>query len=324
MNCTERREFLIGIVTLNRIDKLAITLRECANRGFQDIVVIDNGSTDGSRDFLSAQPGLHVLFAEKNEGGSGGFNRLMHYFIEKTQHKWLLLFDDDAYPAFDMRLLGERLKSESGGHAPAYTFKVTYPDGTICTMNRPGVNILNTNPLRLMHRDHHVQDFDKACMVDFASFAGILLKRETIEEIGYVSKEFFIYSDDIHYTLGISSRIGKIRYWPEFAFIHDCNRSSRRMINQDSSRMRRDIANKIVLLREYSSYRFAYCGLYVLRQMVLNPKRILGILAAARRGMSVDLERYRNEKLSMGTLESHSAPAAMHGDSPLIAASSQA
>jgi GT2 family glycosyltransferase len=321
MNFVDRQEFLIGIVTLNRIDKLTITLQECANRGFQDIVVVDNGSTDGTREFLSSQPAVHALFPEKNEGGSGGFNRLMHYFIENTQHKWLLLFDDDAYPEFDMRVLSERLKEETARHAPAYTFKVTYPDGTICRMNRPGINVLNTNPLKLLLRDHHVQDFDQTCMVDFASFAGILLKRETIEEIGYVSKEFFIYSDDIYYTLAISSRVGKIRYWPEFAFIHDCNRSSRRMVNQDSARMQRDVANKIVLLREYSSYLFLYCALYISRQMLLNPKRILGILAAARKGMSVDLERYRNERPSLDAPQCQSATAGAHTDRPLITVS---
>lgn len=121
---------------------------------------------------------MRTLFPEKNEGGSGGFNRLMRYFIENTQHKWLLLFDDDAYPAFTMRALCEHLSGEIGGHAPAYTFKVTYPDGTICAMNRPGMNILNTNPLKLLFRDHHVEVGDATGMVDFASFAGILLKRE--------------------------------------------------------------------------------------------------------------------------------------------------
>jgi len=318
MNDAMGQDVLLGIVTMNRIDKLTRTLQECAGRGFRDIVVVDNGSTDGTRDFLLGKSGVHALFPEKNEGGSGGFNRLMRHFIENTQHKWLLLFDDDAYPAFSQRLLSECLQGETGGHPPAYTFKVTYPDGTICTMNRPGMNILNTNPLKLLHVDHHVQDCDEARMVDFASFAGILLKRETIEEIGYVSKEFFIYSDDIYYTLAISSRLGKIRYRPDFVFIHDCNRSSRRMGNQDSARMQKDIANKIVLLREYSRYRFLYCVLYISRQILLNPKRMWGILAAARMGVSVDLELYRNEMPSLDVLHSQSTPARMHKERPLV------
>jgi GT2 family glycosyltransferase len=295
-------------------------LQECSEQGFRDIVVVDNGSADGTRDFLLRRPDVDTLFPEKNEGGSGGFNRLMHYFIENTQHKWLLLFDDDAYPAFSMRKLSEFLNAEAGGHAPAYTFKVTYPDGTVCAMNRPGMNILNTNPLKRLLRDHHVQDCGQSCMVDFASFAGILLKRETMEKIGYVSKEFFIYSDDIYYTLAISSRLGKIRYWPDFVFIHDCNRSSRRMVNQDSARIKKDISNKIVLLREYSRFCLPYCVLYIFRQVFLNPKRVLGILAATRLGMSVDLALYRNEMPSVHVPLSRSTATEIHGERPLASA----
>ncbi|MGD0630494.1 MAG: hypothetical protein ABR987_14145 [Terracidiphilus sp.] len=43
MNCAGGQEILIGIVTLNRIEKLKRTLEECSAEGFKDIVVVDNG-----------------------------------------------------------------------------------------------------------------------------------------------------------------------------------------------------------------------------------------------------------------------------------------
>jgi GT2 family glycosyltransferase len=292
------QDTLIGIVTLNRLKKLMKTLDECSKRGFHNIVVVDNGSTDGTRDFLLEQSELSTIFTERNEGGSGGFNRIMHHFIEKTEHRWLLLFDDDAYPSFSADTLSNFLARDNDANRPAYAFKVVYPDGTLCEMNRPGLNILDKNPFKIRRRDFHIQESTEACLMDFASFVGILLKRKTVLQNGCVSKEFFIYSDDTYYSLSISSRIGKICYRPEFVLIHDCNRSSRNMANHDRARLRKDVVNKMVLIREYSKFKKLYLFLYVARLILRNPKRSIEILRALYVGISTNLQPYRNEKPS--------------------------
>jgi len=296
MSSTADQNILVGIVTLNRRDKLIRTLQECLRQGFHNIVVVDNGSTDGTREFLSTQWGIDKIFTNRNEGGAGGFNRIMRHFIAATRHQWLLMFDDDAYPYFNSDALRDFLTADAHANRPAYAFKVSYPDGSLCEMNRPGMNILNMNPIKALLGDHHIQETTKNCLVDFASFVGILLKRDTVAKSGCVSKEFFIYSDDTYYTLGISSRLGKICYCPEFIFVHDCNRSSRNLLNHDAERLKRDVTNKIVLIREYSRLRTLWVALYVTRQIVRNPKRVTEILHASYGGISADLRLYRNER----------------------------
>lgn len=286
---------LVGIVTMNRRSRLAATLKECGKRGFSDVVVIDNGSTDGSREFLLKQPGLHAIFTDSNEGGAGGFNRIMRHFIGDTRYGWLLLFDDDAYPSFDFKTLSDFLRRERESSTPAYAFKVAYPDGALCEMNRPGVNILDKHPFIALLGGHHIRESTQSCLVDFASFVGVLLKRSTVQKNGCVSKQFFIYSDDTYYTLSISSKLGKIRYCPEFVLVHDCNRSSRRLLQHDAMRLRRDVANKIVLIREYSRFQVLFVLLYVGRLLFRNPARFQDILEATYRGICADLALYRNE-----------------------------
>jgi len=289
-------EILVGIVTRNRRDKLIKTLAECSFQGFNDIVVVDNGSSDGTREFLLGERGVETIISDRNEGGSGGFNRIMRHFLEHSRHGWLLMFDDDAYPSFSASALRAFLLSEAAANRPAYALKVLYTDGTMCEMNRPGLNILETHPFRALHGDHHVQESAGSCLVDFASFVGIVLKRDTIAQSGYVSKEFFIYSDDTYYTLSVSSRLGQIRYCPEFVLIHDCNRTSRRLLNHDSARLQREVANKIVLIREYSKFQTHYVVLYVARLIFKNPTRVLEILHASYTGIFANLQLYRNER----------------------------
>lgn len=295
MNSMANQDVLIGIVTLNRRKKLIKTLEECRKQGFNQIVIVNNGSTDGTREFLQKRVDVDRIFTTNNEGGSGGFNRIMHYFLETKHCDWLLLFDDDAYPSFSLFALRSFLSKRSDSSCPAYAFKVTYPDGALCSMNRPGFNVLVVNPLQALLHDHHIQESTNSCLVDFASFVGILLKRNTVKKNGCVSKEFFIYSDDTYYTLSISSQFGKICYCPEFVFIHDCNRSSQNLVHHDSVRLTRDVTNKIVLIREYSNFRALYIFLYVTRLVFRNPQRLCEILRATYHGLIVDLKLYKND-----------------------------
>ena len=293
-----QQDVLVGIVTLNRKDKLVKTLGECRRLGFENILVLDNGSGDGTRDYLQQQEGIATIFTEKNEGGSGGFNRVMHYFLERTNCPWLLIFDDDAYPAFHYAALKGYLDGENGSRHPAYAFKVTYPDGSLCEMNRPGINVLAKNPFWFLGREFHIDESTKGCLVDFAGFVGLLLGRETVEAVGVVSKEFFIYSDDTYYTLSISSKLGKLFYCPDFVLIHECKRSSRRFRNHDAMRLEKDVVNKIVMIREYSRFPKAYVGLYVARSILMNPARFVKILRASSKGLSADIALYRNEAVA--------------------------
>lgn len=286
---------LVGIVTLNRLGKLARTVAECRSLGFERFVVVDNGSSDGTRDFLSEQTDITSLFSEHNDGGSGGFNRIKRYFYENTTSSYLLLMDDDAYPTFSRNHLAAFLAERSACNYLAYACKVIYPTGSLCEMNRPGKNILADYPLLHFGKDYHIDDASPEGIVDFASFVGLLLTREAIRRVGVVSTQFFIYSDDTYYTLSISKGDGKILYCPQLTFIHDCNRSSRNLIHHDPARLERDVVNKIVMIREYSRFHRLYVSLYLIRLLARNPMIAMKILTAAHKGLSANLLNYRNQ-----------------------------
>jgi GT2 family glycosyltransferase len=285
---------LVGIVTFNRIDKLICTLGECRAMGFDQLVVVDNGSTDGTREFLQGQTDITTILSERNEGGSGGFNRVMRYFFEETSMDLVLLMDDDAYPKFSRERMMELLAEHRALECLAYACRVVYPTGSLCEMNRPGKNVLAYHPFSQFTKDWHIDESSQDTLVDWSSFVGLLLTREAIERVGVVSPQFFIYSDDVYYTLTISRNSGRILYCPQLTLVHDCKRSSRDLTHHNPMRLEKEIVNKLVLIREFSKYPKLYIFLYVVRLIWKNPRKSLGILPAALKGLSVNLTIYRN------------------------------
>ena len=102
------------VVTYNRIELLKRTVR-CLqqNKPVSSIVVVNNGSTDATAEWLKTQPGL-IVISQANVGGSGGFYTGMQYAYQAGAD-WIWCMDDDVFPRADCleQLL---LHARSGRH----------------------------------------------------------------------------------------------------------------------------------------------------------------------------------------------------------------
>ena len=88
------------VVTYNRIELLKRTVR-CLqqNKPVSSIVVVNNGSTDATAEWLKTQPGL-IVISQANVGGSGGFYTGMQYAYQAGAD-WIWCMDDDVFPRAD-------------------------------------------------------------------------------------------------------------------------------------------------------------------------------------------------------------------------------
>src|SRR5689334_11522676 len=119
--------FSVGVivVTFNRRDLLEQTLRclEAQSYPLEKIIVVDNCSTDSTRDFLRTKktPKLEALLLEKNTGGAGGFAA----GIERACHlgfDLIWVMDDDVLPASDAleRLIAGFVQLQESGVQPNF------------------------------------------------------------------------------------------------------------------------------------------------------------------------------------------------------------
>ncbi|VTN35485.1 glycosyl transferase [Klebsiella pneumoniae] len=88
------------IVTFNRLGKLKKTVEETLKLEFTNIVIVNNGSTDGTQAWLSSivDTRVIVLTLAENTGGAGGFKTGSQYICEQLASDWVFFYDDDAYP----------------------------------------------------------------------------------------------------------------------------------------------------------------------------------------------------------------------------------
>lgn len=223
------------VVTYNRLGALKETLFRLLSEPLDHVIVVENGSTDGTSDWLGTQddPRLLVLRPDANLGGAGGFELGLREASARYDPDWTALMDDDARPlpgaiaAFRSETV-PGLDPETGAVAAA----VFLPDGTVCDMNRPSLNPfwssgLMWRTLRHGTRVFHLSDDEigqgtAPRDVDVASFVGFFVSRAAIARAGLPDGGMFIYGDDVSYSLRLRRAGLGVVFDPRVHFEHAC------------------------------------------------------------------------------------------------------
>lgn len=213
------------VVTYNRFEllKRAVKCLREQTRKLDNIIVVNNGSTDGTKGWLDAQTDLDLIHQD-NVGGSGGFSRGIEYAYTQG-YDWIWCMDDDVYPAEDCL---EKLLSQT-----------TADVGILCPLRKQNgkifvaeVKTFNlTNPFRSLHvnnlKEEDVLNGDFVSIEGMA-FEGPLIKRDVVRNIGLPNKELFILYDDSDYSYrtvqaGFTVKlVTKAILYKELFFQEDC------------------------------------------------------------------------------------------------------
>ncbi|MGH7156958.1 MAG: glycosyltransferase family 2 protein [Candidatus Saccharimonadales bacterium] len=155
-----------------------------------EIIVVDNGSRDGSKEYLAAQKDIVYIDLPKNTGFTGG--QIAAY--EKANGDFIALINSDALVDKNWLRIGVEVMRDSrvaavGGKAYIWQDGEEPYKNVGAFYSYQAINLWRGYATTMTAGEKQLE-------VDSISGAGVLIRRKTIEEVGYFDKRFFAYFEE--------------------------------------------------------------------------------------------------------------------------------
>ncbi len=168
-----------------------------------EVVLADNGSTDGIPETAAAEPGVTLV----STGGNVGYGRAVNAGARDATAPWLLIANPDVRwcqpGAIDALLAAAERWSSGGAFGPA----IVTPDGQLYPSARAlpslGRGIGHalagwwwpTNPWTASYRQERESPVEGEC--GWLSGSALLVRREAFESVGGFDPKYFMYFEDV-------------------------------------------------------------------------------------------------------------------------------
>ncbi len=179
----------IVVPTYNRLTRLQRCVAKVAENVTVDheLIVVDGGSTDGSREFLADQSHIRTILEEKREGAVRGFNK----GFQAATGAYVMWLNDDAYPL-------------PGSVASAVAMIERHDDIGMVAFYHDWDRERNVLDTVLSggkkYRIYNVRGFP------YANFG--LIRRELLEAVGFADERYYFFAFDPDLSLKVQIEAG--------------------------------------------------------------------------------------------------------------------
>jgi len=208
---TSQRELLV-----RGLDAIA---RERASVPFAtEVLVLDNGSRDGSAQAARAHPAVDETIAVGERRGKALNDSEL---LARARGRYALLLNEDSElrPGATLALwqaLQERADAACAGA------QLLRPDGRAqaCAWRFPKPATALAGAL-MLHRLYVVQSRgERTREVDWCQSSALLVRREAAAQVGYLDPDFFVYSDEVDFARRLRDAGWRSVYVPQALAVH--------------------------------------------------------------------------------------------------------
>lgn len=179
------------VVTYNRLSLLTECIAALKNQTqkLHSILVINNGSTDETEQWLQLQEGIEFI-TQKNTGSGGGFETGIRWAFNKG-YSWMWCMDDDGYPKENA--LEKILEPELDRLYLRNCAVINKEDKKTFvwkTKNYTTIDAVDTNIIEGIGHP----------------FNGTMIHRNIVERVGVPNRNFFLWGDESEYYFRITRK----------------------------------------------------------------------------------------------------------------------
>jgi GT2 family glycosyltransferase len=252
------------IITRNRLEKLKrcidSVLKNLINT---DIIVVDNESNDGTKNYLENNKNIiKTIFLKENIGVAGARN----IGIKNCITDFIMFLDDDAWVEkldFEMIQKYFDINPKVGLIAP----KILYPNGKLQESIRTfpnikaliwrGTKLYKLFPNVYWYKNYVKHDEKKIHEIDWSIGACQIVRYSIFDRIGLLDKKYFFGYEDTDFCLRLRQSDLLSIYWPEAIIYHEYTRTSAKILNISLLRhiysiVRFFLKKNKIILRNYS------------------------------------------------------------------------
>ena len=183
-----------------------------------EVIVVDNASKEDEASIISERfPQVKVIRSQQNIGFAGGNNM----GIKEAKGKYILMINNDTYfKKFNIDALIERLETSDKIGIVCPKLRFAWDNNPIQFAGYTPLTNITVRNQAIGFGEKDYGQYDKAHPTPYAHGAAMLIKREAIEKVGLMPECYFLYYEELDWSMMFTRAGYEIWYDPACTVYH--------------------------------------------------------------------------------------------------------
>lgn len=211
-------ELSIITINYNGLNDTLLLIESIPFNDKMEVIVVDNASDNQEAEQISNTfPQVKVIKSEKNLGFAGGNN----LGIKASRGKYLFLINNDTFfEDFNIQALIDRLYSDPSIGIVCPKIRFAWPPQPIQFAGYTPLSKITIRNQAIGFGEEDYGQYETAIPTPYAHGAAMLIKREAISRVGLMPECYFLYYEELDWSMMFTRAGYQIWYEPKCTIYH--------------------------------------------------------------------------------------------------------